>query len=52
MFLDECLNNLDADLNSDILRSLREWCTEKLIVVISHEAIEGEFEEIIDIDDC
>lgn len=44
LLLDECLNNLDASINTDILSFIRELCGNKLIIVISHEAVRGLFD--------
>jgi len=44
ILLDECLNNLDATINTDVLTFLRERCSEKMILVISHEAVKGVFD--------
>ena len=45
LFLDESLNNLDSTLNSDILSLLKKSRNGKLTLIISHEAIEGIFDE-------
>lgn len=47
ILLDECLNNLDANINTEVLTFLRERCSEKMIVVISHEAVKGVFDHEI-----
>jgi len=47
LFLDECLNNLDGSMNMDILSYLRGVADNKLILVVSHEAIEGNFDSIV-----
>jgi DNA repair exonuclease SbcCD ATPase subunit len=49
LFLDECLNNLHSDLNKEIIEILKERSENKLIIVVSHESINGVFDEIIDI---
>lgn len=49
LLLDECLNNLDSNINTDILSFIRELCGNKLIVVISHEAVKGLFTDEIHI---
>lgn len=48
LLLDECINNLDADINSEVLNILSEYSrlTKKCIIVISHECINGIFDEI------
>ena len=45
LFLDESLNNLDTNLNTDILSLLKNSRSGKLTLVISHEAIEGIFND-------
>lgn len=47
LFLDECLNNLNGEINTDTLEYLREFSQNKLTLVISHEAIDGIFDEIV-----
>nr|QBK85760.1 MAG: chromosome segregation ATPase [Marseillevirus LCMAC101] len=49
LFLDECLNFLDAGANMDILTHLRSVADEKLVLVVSHEAIKGNFDDIIEL---
>lgn len=45
IFLDECLNNLDATINTDVLSMIRDLCGgHKLILVVSHEAVRGVFD--------
>ena len=47
ILLDECLNNLDAEVNLEVLTHLRELGGEKLILVASHEAIDGVFDNTV-----
>ena len=47
LFLDECLNNLDATVNTDVLTFLRDHTSDKCILVVSHEAVRGLFDEEI-----
>lgn len=48
LLLDECLNNLDSDVNTHVLTYLRDVaCTSKLILCISHEAVQGVFDSTI-----
>lgn len=50
IMLDECLNNLNASINMDVLSYLKDLKAEtKLILVVSHEAVEGVFDDIINI---
>lgn len=49
LVLDESLSSLDADTNTEILRFLKELAEEKLILVCSHEAVQGIFNKIIEI---
>ncbi len=45
ILLDECLNNLDSEVNTEILTLIRDLCGgNKLVLVISHEAIRGVFD--------
>lgn len=48
LMLDECLASLDADTNSDTLQMLSsEIGNERLVLVVSHEAVRGNFEHQI-----
>jgi len=49
LLLDESLSSLDADTNTEILNFLKELSSDKLVLVCSHEAVKGIFDEIIDI---
>lgn len=49
LFLDECLNNLDADTNTTALGELRNYASDKLVLVVSHEAVKGVFDQVIDV---
>lgn len=45
ILLDECLNNLDASINTEVLALIRDLCgSNKLILVVSHEAVRGVFD--------
>ena len=47
ILLDECMNNLDQDINTDVIRMIKELCASKQIIIASHEAISGTFDTII-----
>lgn len=47
ILLDECLNNLDADVNLATLNFLHDFCGEKQILVVAHEAVTGVFDQEI-----
>ena len=47
ILLDECLNNLDSELNMKALEFLKEISSQKIIIVVSHEANEGIFDDIV-----
>lgn len=45
LLLDECLNNLDAEINTEVLSMIRDLCGgDKMILVVSHEAVRGIFD--------
>jgi ABC-type Mn2+/Zn2+ transport system ATPase subunit len=48
LLLDESLSSLDATTNTEILGFLKEWSTDKLVLVCSHEAVRGIFDTIIE----
>ena len=49
ILLDECFNNLHQELNTEILDYIKELCKDKQVIVISHEAIHGTFDNVIEI---
>lgn len=49
LVLDESLASLDADTNTEIIRFLSELAQDKLILICSHEAVRGIFDEIIEL---
>lgn len=49
LLLDECLNNLDSTINTEVLTFLREICEDKMLLVVSHEAVRGVFEHEVEI---
>ena len=49
LMLDECLNNLDVELNMEIITYLKELCRSKLILVVSHESIAGLFDSVVEL---
>ena len=49
IFLDECTNNLDQETSTIIFNFLKEISAKKQIVVVSHEALTGIFDTVIDI---
>lgn len=49
LLLDECLNNLDLENNTDVLLHLKNFVNNKLVLVVSPEAVQGVFDSIIEI---
>ena len=47
IMLDECFNNLSADVNMQALEYVKKLCVDKLALVVSHEAIEGIFDNTL-----
>lgn len=52
LMLDECLNNLDETMNTEILQFVKGCANKmnKLILVVSHEANKGNFDEVIEVE--
>jgi DNA repair exonuclease SbcCD ATPase subunit len=50
LMLDECLNNLDSNVNTEVLTYLRELSEGKMMLVVSHEAVKGVFDSEVVID--
>lgn len=49
IMLDESLASLDSNTNTDVLEFLKEHARKKLLLVCSHEAIEGIFDKVIQV---
>jgi len=47
LLLDECLNNLNTEINTNTLTFLRELSENKQVLVVSHEAVTGLFDNEI-----
>lgn len=47
ILLDECLNNLDSEVNMEVLLHLKRLVGNRLVLVISHEAVQGIFDHVI-----
>nr|QBK87549.1 MAG: chromosome segregation ATPase [Marseillevirus LCMAC201] len=49
LVLDESLASLDADTNTEIIRFLSGLAEDKLILVCSHEAVRGIFDQVVEL---
>lgn len=49
LLLDECLNNVDGEAGADILDILRNYAVNKPVIVISHDCVEGLFDEVVEL---
>ena len=49
ILLDECLNNLDSGVNMDVLLQLKKLVGNRLVMVVSHEAVQGVFDHTIEV---
>lgn len=47
ILLDECLAFLDADLQESCLEAMREFCSNKIVLYIGHNMVEGYFDRTI-----
>lgn len=47
LMLDECINNLDNEVNTEIIELLRDNAQNKLIMMISHECVNGLFDKVV-----
>lgn len=50
LMLDECLNSMDVSAKREVLDVLKEMGDERLILLASHEAVQGVFTNVIDVD--
>ena len=49
MLLDECTASLDQELTGVVMDGIREHFTNKLVLIIAHQVIEGQFDQVIKI---
>lgn len=49
ILLDECTGSLDEKLTSHVIKSIKTRCVGKLIIIIAHQVIKGQFDKIIQI---
>lgn len=49
IMLDECINSLDNEMHINIINYIRKFSDNRLIVIVSHEAVEGSFDEVINL---
>ena len=47
LLLDECTASLDQDLNSTVLEGIRKNFNQKLVIVIAHQVVSGDFDRQI-----
>ena len=49
LFLDETMAFLNASVKESCLRAIRSHLTNKMVIIIAHEAVEGQFDHAIDL---
>lgn len=49
MLLDECTSSLDQELTGTVMDSIREHFTGKLVLIIAHQVVKGQFDKVITI---
>jgi DNA repair protein SbcC/Rad50 len=47
LLLDECFNNLHQELNTEVLEYIKNLCKDKQVIMISHEAVHGTFDNLV-----
>lgn len=47
ILLDECTSSLDQELTNQVIECIQEHCSEKLVVLIAHQVVKGQFDNII-----
>lgn len=50
ILLDECFSFISGPGHEDIIQNLKEICQNRLVILVSHRAIEGSFNNIISLD--
>ena len=51
IMIDECTSSLDQELNGIVMDCIKEYFSEKLVIVISHQSVEGIFDRVIKLSD-
>lgn len=51
ILLDECLNGLDDELKENVLETIKTVCSQKTVLVISHDSLDGYFDDAINLKD-
>ena len=49
VLLDECTSSLDEDLNTDVIETIKNAFPKKLIVMISHQCVAGNYDKVIEL---
>ena len=49
MLLDECTSSLDQELTGVVMDGIREHFKDKLVVIIAHQVVKGQFDKVIKI---
>jgi ABC-type multidrug transport system fused ATPase/permease subunit len=49
VMLDECTSSLDAELTSTVMDGIRKNFGNKLVIIIAHQVIEGDFDRQINL---
>lgn len=49
LLLDECFCWVDQDSHMEMMHRLKELCSDRLVIVVSHEANSGEFDHVVEV---
>jgi DNA repair exonuclease SbcCD ATPase subunit len=49
IMIDECTSSLDQELNTIVMDSLKQHFENKLVLIISHQSVEGHFDNVINL---
>jgi ABC-type transport system involved in cytochrome bd biosynthesis fused ATPase/permease subunit len=49
MLLDECTASLDQELTGVVMDGIREHFPGKLVLIIAHQVVKGQFDKVIQI---
>ena len=50
LILDECLSTLHREKSAEVLGSLKELSDGRMVVVVDHQTVEGQFDRIVDLE--
>jgi exonuclease SbcC len=50
LFIDESISSLDLEMKEKCIQAIRKYSTARFIIVVNHEAIEGSYDSVVNLD--